>query len=118
MQATQVYYLSYLFLRNERQEWLAVCCCQPKFADEETSKDDNDQGSAEIAFQDGLPTTCVVDDAIQDFNNLDDPNGTRVIVEAGPSQEDNDFIVDSGDDSEEESSTSSHESEFETDDSE
>ncbi|KAK9128800.1 hypothetical protein Syun_017597 [Stephania yunnanensis] len=118
MQATQVYYLSYLSLRNERQKWLAVCCCQPKFTDEEMSKDDNDQGSAEIAFQDGEPTTYVVDDAIQDFNNLDDPNGTRVIVEAGPSQEDNDFIVGSGDDSEEESSTSSHKSEFETDDSE
>ncbi|KAK9151286.1 hypothetical protein Syun_009595 [Stephania yunnanensis] len=79
------------------------------------SKDDNDQFSAEIAFQDGEPTTCVVDDAIQDFNYLDDPNGTNVIVEAGPSQEDNDFIVDSGDDSEDESSTSNHDSEFETD---
>ncbi|KAK9100541.1 hypothetical protein Scep_023971 [Stephania cephalantha] len=118
MQATQVYYLSYPSLRNKRQKLLAVCCCQPKFADEQTSKDDNGQGSAEIAFQDGEPTTCVVDDAVHDFNNLDDPNGTRVIVKAGPSQEDNDFNVDSGDDSEEESSTSSHESEFETDDSE
>ncbi|KAK9133087.1 hypothetical protein Scep_012615 [Stephania cephalantha] len=108
MQATQVYYLSYPSLMNERQEWLAVCCCQPKFGDEEMNKDDNDQSSAEIAFQDGEPTTCIVNDAIHDFNNLDDPNGTRIIVEVGPSQEGNDFIVDSGDDSKENSSTSSH----------
>ncbi|KAK9088869.1 hypothetical protein Scep_027951 [Stephania cephalantha] len=44
------------------------------------------------------------------FQQSRDPNGTHVIVEAGPSKEDNDFIVDSGDDLEEESSTSSHES--------
>ncbi|KAK9135557.1 hypothetical protein Syun_014887 [Stephania yunnanensis] len=93
MQTPQVCYLSYPSSRNERQEWLAICCCQPKITDEEMNKDDNDQGSTEIAFQDGKPTTCIVDDAIQDFNNLDNPNGTRVIIEAGPGQEDNDFIV-------------------------
>ncbi|KAK9148371.1 hypothetical protein Scep_007128 [Stephania cephalantha] len=55
MQATQVYYLSYPSMRNDRQEWLAVCFFVNQNSDEETSKDDNDQGSAEIAFKMGCP---------------------------------------------------------------
>ena len=55
-QACQVYFLPYPSMRRERQDWLAVCKVQPRFADEKCIDRESPLHNDDVAFQEGQQT--------------------------------------------------------------
>ncbi|KAK9121445.1 hypothetical protein Syun_019062 [Stephania yunnanensis] len=104
MQASQVYYHPYLSMKHEQQEWLNVCCCQPKFTDEGIVVDEIIR-STDTTFQADKLATYVVIDPTNDIGLLVNPTGSHMIS----------VPEDSDDDEEDQVSDFSSEYEFETD---